>query len=398
MSYNEDKTGEIARARQPKRFLSGQADDPAPYIAAAKSYVSRLPPVERLWLHRKPYDPKPGNFEYFQVQYQLMNLIHEMQIRPGGRILEVGCGPGWVTELLLLLGFTVEAIEPAEALIEIARERCAALGQHYRIDLTGRLVFWCQTLEAAEFPKDYFDAVVFYDALHHVVDEKAAASKCFDFLRPGGVLGIVEGSWQPGNSNLAAQLHDEMRRYGTLENPFSIEYLDRLLSETGFVDLTRYLSVNGFFPVALGNQPLRSVATSPAADLNNLTARKPFGACPTTADLAAKTLAAIEVLSQEIDAQTRIANVSVRLRNLGETVWLSSRFARGHVTMALRRGRFGEAGFVEAQHRYGLPLVMPGDELIVRHKYAIPADVPLEGWDIDLISEGCFWFSQRTRA
>ncbi len=61
------------------------------------------------------------------------------------------------------------------------------------------------------------------------------------------MLGIVEGAWHPGNKALERQLVKEMDTYGTLENPFSIEYLDCLLKRYGFIDQVRYISVNGFF-------------------------------------------------------------------------------------------------------------------------------------------------------
>ena len=37
--------------------------------------------------------------------------------REVGRVLEVGSGPGWVTEMLMGLGFEVDAVEPSASMI-----------------------------------------------------------------------------------------------------------------------------------------------------------------------------------------------------------------------------------------------------------------------------------------
>ena len=54
-----------------------------------------------------------------------------------------------------------------------------------------------------------------------------------------GAIGVTgEEVWTPGNHALEQHCRDEMQRYGTLENPFSIEYLDYLLELHGFDSIT----------------------------------------------------------------------------------------------------------------------------------------------------------------
>ena len=62
-----------------------------------------------------------------------MNLLRAMGVTPGGRVVEVGSGPGWVTEILLALGYEVDAVEPSEDMIAIAKERIAHARAHYHL-------------------------------------------------------------------------------------------------------------------------------------------------------------------------------------------------------------------------------------------------------------------------
>ena len=83
-----------------RRFLG---DNPILFksaIEAAQTYVSKLEEGDVSWLHSKPFDPTPGNPQYFRLMFDLLNILQIMQIPEKGRILEIGCGPGWVTEIL----------------------------------------------------------------------------------------------------------------------------------------------------------------------------------------------------------------------------------------------------------------------------------------------------------
>src|SRR5271165_3716140 len=85
-----------------RRFLS---DDPTPYkkaIEAAESYVSKLDEGNKDWLHSKPFDQTQGNTQYFRLMFDLLNILQAMHLPARARILEVGSGPGWITEILLM--------------------------------------------------------------------------------------------------------------------------------------------------------------------------------------------------------------------------------------------------------------------------------------------------------
>ena len=147
-----------------RRFLTANPVAYQAAIEAAESYVSKLEEGAVAWLHCKPFDATPANAQYFRLMFDLLNMLQAMKIPPKGRILEVGSGPGWVTEILLMLGFTVDALEPSGALTAIAKERCAALSAHYRHSVNPRVTFHQATLEDVEFDDGCFDAVLFFEA------------------------------------------------------------------------------------------------------------------------------------------------------------------------------------------------------------------------------------------
>src|SRR5262249_5459690 len=157
----------------------------------------------------------------------------------------------------------------------IAQERIAARMEQLRRKNASRIAFHCETLEESKLPGNHYDAVFFHAALHHVIDEEKGFSQCYRMLRPGGVLGVNEAAWIPGDRSVEGPLEEEMARCGTLENPFTREYLDYLLAKHGFVDVQRYHGINGLIPVELGDQTVRDLARLPGAGSNTLTARKP---------------------------------------------------------------------------------------------------------------------------
>ncbi len=187
-----------------------------------------------------------------------------------------------------------------------------------------------------------------------------------------------------------------MRRFGTLENPFTPEYLDYLLREHGFVDVCRYHAVNGYFPARAGNLRLDEVTVAPAHTQNNLTARKPSTYPLTTLDLHACTLAEITVLGRRFEPEDGRLHLRIRLENRGETAWLRRAPRVGWVSIALRAGDLGVPGFQEAESRHLLPrAVPPGDGIEIDLVYTIPRGSEGAPWHLDLIDEGMFWFSTR---
>ena len=385
------ETSDLA-APKSRRFLSDQHERYLGYIIAAKTYLTQVGTGADDWLFLKPYR-RDNHQEFYTLTYNVLNLLGAMHVPPGGRILEVGSGASWLTEILVGMGYGVYALEPSEEMIVAARQRIAGFIQHHRDRNPPPVHYLCEALEECSLPDGSVQGIVFHEALHHVVDENRGLAQCFRVLSPDGVLGVTgEAAWVPGDRNLESQCEAEMARYGTLENPYTFEYLKYLLTKQGFEEVTRYHGVNGFFPESAGHLTIEQTAQAPALGCNHITARKPFS-IPTTSNQRGVTKGGIRVLDVKRMAADGKVRIQVKLTNQGETTWLPGPRPFGWVRLSLYKGVLGGKNFVEASSRNPLPkMLAPGESIQLDAVYTASAG----DWRLDLVNENIAWFNTAT--
>lgn len=101
-------------------------------------------------------------------------------LRPGSRVVEVGCGTGKLTRLLVERGLRVDAVDPGPAMIAVARWHVGEEAVRFHV---GRF-------EDVELPEHAFEAV-FSATAFHWVDPRVGWAKAARLLRPGGVLALL---------------------------------------------------------------------------------------------------------------------------------------------------------------------------------------------------------------
>jgi SAM-dependent methyltransferase len=121
-------------------------------------------------------DPDGGFAKRHLVNPSLLRLLGDVD---GTRILDAGCGQGYLSRLLADRGATVVGVEPAEALYAYAVDRERELRQGVR---------YVQADLAALPDLGPFDAVVASMVLGAIPDWQPAARACVDALRPGGLF------------------------------------------------------------------------------------------------------------------------------------------------------------------------------------------------------------------
>ncbi|UDF29681.1 UNVERIFIED_ORG: protein-L-isoaspartate O-methyltransferase [Roseateles sp. XES5] len=120
----------------------------------------------------------PGR--YIMEPSPLAKLVQLAEIAPSDVVLEVGCGTGYASAVLSLLGSSVVALESDADLAASATETLARLGYDNVAVVTGGL-------EAGYAPEAPYDVVFVHGAVEFVPDA------LFAQLRDGGRLVVVEG-------------------------------------------------------------------------------------------------------------------------------------------------------------------------------------------------------------
>lgn len=108
-------------------------------------------------------------------------LVERLDLAPGARVLDVGCGTGRLAEWIAArIGPGVVGIDPLPERIALARARAPGL----RFEV-GRAE------DLAGFANGSFDAVCLSAVLHWVEDKAGALAGISRVLRPGGRLGLT---------------------------------------------------------------------------------------------------------------------------------------------------------------------------------------------------------------
>ncbi len=93
-----------------------------------------------------------------------------LDLQPGDRVLEVGCGAGHLVKRLAERGIDIVGIDVNPNASEVA-------GTDRVIEMAA---------ESLDFPDDEFDAIVSVHAIEHIPELEAAAAEMARVLRPGG--------------------------------------------------------------------------------------------------------------------------------------------------------------------------------------------------------------------
>src|SRR5438034_4619718 len=188
-----------------------------------REYVERLPEGERLWLRTKPFSAPP-NFELAACLRTFAHVVDELGLGLRAQVLDVGCGPGWMSEFLARCGYWVTGIDISEDMVEIAWLRVSRIPEHVGDGIEPLAEF--DAMPVREMPWiDRFDAAVLYDTMHHFDDELETLRVILRNLVPGGTIYIREGARPAPGSDSEQALLDEMRAWSTLESPFDPRYL-----------------------------------------------------------------------------------------------------------------------------------------------------------------------------
>ncbi len=385
------------------------------YKRAAVNYLGKLSEERSHHLRTKPFynlANKPAKYkgegldeDSHRHLCDFANLAVTLALPAGARILDVGCGSGWLSEYLARLGYQVEGIDISPDLISMSRDRVARVPFGVDHETPLRCDFSVHDIELEPLAEK-FDAVVCYDSLHHFADERSVMRNLSAMLNVGGLLFILEGQKPDDNTTPAEELRGVMREFGTLESPFSNDYLRALISENGFAIVGDYVSVNGLFEREMlkgrpDNQslPLRTIAT----DYHYLTCMKVdhSGRVSDMPDSKRPGLLRAEITLQDKSAWRVAAGknfeVPVTITNTGDTLWLTGQTVRAGIVMPGVKILDASGKVVAERHGHPmLPRAVPPGQTILLNLECIGPDQPgTYTVRVDLVAQHVCWFAER---
>jgi SAM-dependent methyltransferase len=227
------------------------------YGEGHRRYVERVGAAGELWLRTKPFSAPPGR-ELWECLRTFSHIVERLGLEHRAQVLDVGCGPGWLSEFLARCGYWVTGVDVSEDMVRLARERVAAIAAP--IGEGNQALAEFHALPVQELPwRSRFEAAILYDAMHHFEDEVETLRVIRSTLAPGGAIFIHEGVRPAEGSEGERQLIAEMEQYGTLESPFDPEYLVAVLGEAGFIHVKRFAAVDELLDVAEARRELRRI-------------------------------------------------------------------------------------------------------------------------------------------
>ncbi len=123
--------------------------------------------------------------------------VGRLELVPGARVLDLGCGAGRHAFELMRRGATVVALDRGRDELEAVRATSGAMheaGELPSPDVGGPVR---GDALALPFPDDSFDRIVAAEVLEHISADEAALAELVRVLRPGGRIAVTVPAWFP---------------------------------------------------------------------------------------------------------------------------------------------------------------------------------------------------------
>lgn len=167
-------------------------------------------------------------------------LLDQARLFPGARVLDAGCGPGYVAGCAHLLGAETEGIDFAQGMIDQARKTFP------------NLTFSLGDVEDLPAPDHTFDAVLSNIVLFHVTDPARAMAQAHRVLKPGGRF--VFSQWLGPDRSECYRLifdvlgrHADMARADPAPNAYLLSdetHVRDMMQKAGFRDIHTHIVEN----------------------------------------------------------------------------------------------------------------------------------------------------------
>jgi ubiquinone/menaquinone biosynthesis C-methylase UbiE len=122
---------------------------------------------------------------FFTDQDIIEKIKYAAKLTACAKVLDVGCGPGIVTEALSPYVQTIVAYDLSPQMVEAARIRCTSAGL-YNVEYETGMI------ESLPYEDEHFDRVVSRLVMHHLPETNKAFNEMYRVLKKGGKLILAD--------------------------------------------------------------------------------------------------------------------------------------------------------------------------------------------------------------
>lgn len=164
--------------------------------------------TECTWFYNNPWrHPDYVELDFGEQCQRILKVIssHCQTASKPVELLEVGCGPGYMSLELARNGVNVTGVDISPACIEVAKKTAA---EDPWEDTRGKLNYLCGNFHDPSLIEDHsFDVVLFLGALHHFPDQKSVMQRVSQLLKQRGFIVVHEPTRDRMTRGNAAIIH-----------------------------------------------------------------------------------------------------------------------------------------------------------------------------------------------
>lgn len=323
-------------------------------------------------------------------------MLSNLEFYSGIRIMDFGCGTGWLSQSLALMGAEVVAVDASASALRLAEQNTLS---RYP-ELKGKIRYSVFDGTRLDVNKGELDRVVCMDSFHHVPNPDAILKEFGRVLSDDGRAVFSE----PGESHSrSAESQHAMRTFGVIENDIVLTDIWRMARRAGFEQLRVAAYVS---PPLLSLEEFDSLSASVTAEATMKRlyeeAYSSVGAGGRQFVLMKKQQARDSRFRQGLACHLSVSaerdgpelRINVVAKNTGTTIWRESGDAAGSVNAGLiTRGSEGNWDYGFRRHRFLLKQAHPGEE-VAFSMVVLESDLEERELYIDLVAEHVIWFGQ----
>lgn len=201
------------------------------------TYLSAIGDEGQAHSLNKPFSPEERPRQFLDL-----GVIYALLPPAPARILDAGCGTGWLSRFLARAGYSVLGTDCSSEAIELAKSY-----EHFAQE--GDLSFQVEDFEKSGFSEE-FDAIIFYAALHHTQNLEASLGCAYKALKPGGILLAIE----PGSGH-GDHADDHATQYDLGDRDMPPKLIKQVAKQVGFSKFQCYQHSGQLYSSLYGGQP-----------------------------------------------------------------------------------------------------------------------------------------------